>query len=122
MYNVSYSNIKSSLLNIPLGERSTNVISVCTGPNASITQLDLQSITINTDRAIAGVIESTSTVVLRESLYNGSNGRKLVGDPIADMYGDILLGGNNTITAIADGCGWDKKPHHALQQDVTYKL
>ncbi len=92
MYNVSYSNIKSSLLNIPLGERSTNVISVCTGPNASITQLDLQSITINTDRAIAGVIESTTTVVLRESLYNGSNGRKLVGDPIADMYGDILLG------------------------------
>ena len=122
-YNVSYSNNKSSLPNTSLRKWSTNIISACTGPNAGITQLDLQSVTMTTDREIAGVTDWTPTATeyncgISESLYEedetGINIRKCVGDPIADVYASVVRS-NNTIAAIGDGCGWGKKPRLAAR-------
>ena len=92
-------------------------MSACTGPNAGITQLDLQSVTMKNDCKIGGVskwdTKSDSLYGASTSLYE-DNSQSKVGDPIADVYASVVRG-NNTVAAIADGCGWGKKPRLAAR-------
>ncbi len=116
-YHIHYGGNKSSIPNVPLKKWSTDIVSACTGPNAGITQLDLQSVTMKNDCKIGGVSQWDTK---NENLYGTSaslyedNCHSQVGDPIADVYASVVRG-NNTVAAIADGCGWGKKPRLAAR-------
>ena len=127
-YRVCYSDSKDAIPSIALKKWDSDIVSACTGPNAGLTKLDLHSVEIDTDQQVAGVEEwnapNENCYGISLSFYEEDNTRTAaesnnplanrIGDPIADVYGSVVRG-NNTILAIADGCGWGKKPRLAAR-------
>lgn len=121
LYTVSYSNSRDNLHVFPLKKWDKNVTAGCTGPNAGITRLDLHSMELDTSQKIAGVKEwnvpNDTCYGVSATLYEEdatTDPARFVGDPNADVYGAVVRG-NNTVLAIADGCGWGKRPRLAAR-------
>lgn len=126
LYQVTHSSRKSSLPTTSLRKWNTQVKSACTGPNAGITQLDICSMTIDNKQDIAEVqgwdTHNENNYGISASLYeedsthstNDGSPVKHIGDPIADVYAAVVRD-NNTVSAIADGCGWGRKPRLAAR-------
>ena len=128
LYEVYYSNSKDALPNFSLRRKwDTNVVLASTGPNAGISRLDLHSVEeMGEYESLAGIdhwnAPSDTCYGVSTSLYEEDQSKsKHVGDPIADVYASVVRG-NNTILAIADGCGWGKKPRLAARCAVRASI
>ena len=130
-YQVCYGKTVEALPLFHLKKWDADIVSACTGPNAGVTQLDLDAESIDARQDIAGVrkwnVPNDFTHGVSVSLYEEDRSqlkaaisdvteRKVmrVGEPIADVYGAVVRK-NNAILAIADGSSWGKKPRLAAR-------
>jgi serine/threonine protein phosphatase PrpC len=104
-----------------------DIISAYTGPKGGLTQLDMHKEDFPScdDPPIAGVDNWNNPTEfaygISLSLYEEDRSRDrmyLLGEPIADVFA-VLVRGNNTIIALADGASWGKKPRLAARCAVN---
>lgn len=126
-----------------IGNWKTGVVASYTGPNSGLTKLDLDAHPI-TATEVAGVENWNSpsefAYGISLSLYEEDRPPQsavqneedrsatppvLVGEPIADVFG-IAVHENSAIMALADGCGWGRKPRlaarcavHAVMEHIS---
>ncbi len=103
----------------------------CTGPDGGITQLDLHSDSISNAQPVAGIdkwnisshdyIYGLSLSLYEETQPTDGTLYRVVGDPVADVYGAIVRS-NNIILSIADGVSWGKKPRLAARCAVRTSI